>query len=329
VRTAHDNNGNTITNNYSSGITTYAWGFENQLTSATLPGTGGTVSFKYDPFGRRIYKSSLSGTSIFAYDRDNLIEETNSSGAAVARYSQDLNIDEPLAMLRSGATSFYNADGIGSITSLSNPAGALTQAYTFDSFGKQTASSGSLVNPFQYTGREFDPETGLYYYRTRYYDYSIGRFYSEDPSDQGSLYELLNLYGYVQNGPIDNVDPFGLYTLQRDRYGKVRIAPPSAVVDLLLKCIENRTGLRLVVTSTWEAHPASDSHTLGLAVDISYPSAPNAVLNAAACCGAQYAQDEKKNPSANATGPHIHLSLTRGRNGGRGDLPAQPKCCSK
>jgi len=71
----------------------------------TLAGSSGTVSFKYDPFGRRIYKSSSTGTSIYAYDTDNLIEETNAAGAVVARYSQGLNIDEPLAMLRSSATS--------------------------------------------------------------------------------------------------------------------------------------------------------------------------------------------------------------------------------
>ena len=76
------------------------------------------VSFKYDPFGRRIYKSSSSGTSVFAYDSDNLVEETNSAGTAVARYSQGLNIDEPLAMLRSSTTSYYEADGLGSVTSL-------------------------------------------------------------------------------------------------------------------------------------------------------------------------------------------------------------------
>jgi len=70
------------------------------MTSVTLPGSGGTVSFKYDPFGRRIYKSSSSGTSVFAYDGGNLIEETNSSGAVVARYEPTQNIDEPLAMLR-------------------------------------------------------------------------------------------------------------------------------------------------------------------------------------------------------------------------------------
>ncbi|HEV2102483.1 MAG TPA: hypothetical protein VGR58_06860 [Candidatus Acidoferrum sp.] len=44
---------------------------------------GGTVTFKYDPFGRRIYKSSSSGTSIYGYDGDNLVEGTNSVGAGM------------------------------------------------------------------------------------------------------------------------------------------------------------------------------------------------------------------------------------------------------
>src|SRR5207244_6439354 len=110
------------------------------------------------------------GTSVFAYDGDNLAEETNASGGVVARYSQGLNIDEPLAMLRSGTTSYYHADGLSSVTSLSSSAGALAQTYTFDSFGNQTASTGSLTNFFRYTGREFDTETNLYFLRARYYD---------------------------------------------------------------------------------------------------------------------------------------------------------------
>jgi RHS repeat-associated protein len=181
------------------------WGYE-ESSEKTPVGSG--VSFKYDPFGRRVYKSSSSGTSVFAYDGDNLVEETNSSGTVVARYSQGLNIDEPLAMLRSGATSFYHTDGLGSISSLSNAAGALAQTYTFDSFGKQTGSSGSLTNPFQYTAREFDAETGLYYYRARYYDSSSGRFWSEDPlrffSGQTSFYP------YVEGNPVSLADPQGL-----------------------------------------------------------------------------------------------------------------------
>jgi RHS repeat-associated protein len=204
---ALDSNGNTLTKVVSSNTTSYAWDYENRLTSVTLPGSGGTVSFKYDPFGRRIYKSSSSGTSVYAYDGENLIEETNSTGAVVARYEQTQNIDEPLAMLRSSVTSYFHVDGLGSVTSLSNAAGSVANTYTYDSFGKLTASTGSLVNPFQYTARESDTETGLYYYRARYYDSNPGRFLSEDPIDFAGG---INFYAYVQNDPLNLADPLGL-----------------------------------------------------------------------------------------------------------------------
>jgi len=100
---------------------------------------------------------------------------TDQNASVLTRFTQWVNIDEPLATERSSATSFYEADGLGSISSLSSSAGALAQTYTRDSFGIQTASSGSLTNPFQYTARESDPETGLYYYRARYYDPNTGR----------------------------------------------------------------------------------------------------------------------------------------------------------
>ena len=204
---SYDNNGNTLTKVTSAGTTTFGGDYENRLTGVTLPGTGGTLSFKYDPFGRRIYKSSTSGTAVYAYDGDNLIEETNSSGTAVARYSQGLNIDEPLAMLRSSTTSYYEADGLGSLTSLSNTSGALANTYTYDSFGNLVTSSGSLVNSFRYTGREFDTETSLYYYRARYYDPNSGRYLSEDPIEfKGGI----NFYAYVKNNPVRLVDPTGL-----------------------------------------------------------------------------------------------------------------------
>jgi RHS repeat-associated protein len=203
----YDYNGNTQTTVNGSSTTTYNWDFENRLTSVVLPGSGGTVSFKYDPFGRRIYKSSSLGTSVYAYDGDNLVEETNASGGVVARYSQGLNIDEPLAILRSSTTSYYQADGLDSVSSLSNAAGALAQTYTFDSFGNQTASSGSLTNSFRYAGREFDTETGLYYMRARYFDPATGRFLSEDPT--GFDGDAVDFYGYAGENPTNSIDPFG------------------------------------------------------------------------------------------------------------------------
>jgi RHS repeat-associated protein len=203
----YDSNGNTLTSVAGSNTTSYAWDFENRLTSVTLPGTGGTVTFKYDPFGRRIEKTSSAGTSIYAYDKNNLIEETNSSGTVVARYAQGLKMDEELAMLRSGTTSYYEVDGLGTATSLSNAAGALAQTYTFDSFGNLTASSGSLTNPFRYTGREWDTETNLQFSRFRYYDPSVGRFLTEDPL---GFKAAPNFYPYVDNRPTRYRDPLGL-----------------------------------------------------------------------------------------------------------------------
>ena len=218
----YDNNGNTTSKTDSTGTTNYTWDFENRLTQVTLPGSGGTVQFSYDPFGRRIKKVSSAGTSIFVYDADNLIEETNSAGAVAARYSQTQNIDEPLAMLRSGGTSYYQADGLWSITSLSNASGAISDTYTFDSFGRTSASTGTTVNPFRYTTRELDSETGLYFYRARYYDPSIGRFLSEDPLQ---FLPGENFYRYVDNNPVFWRDASGL-----SPSGPAAVLVPSSVL---------------------------------------------------------------------------------------------------
>jgi RHS repeat-associated protein len=177
----YDSNGSTASKTDSTGTTTYTWDYENRLTRATLPGSGGAVSFKYDPFGRRIYKSSPSASSIYAYDGADETEETNVVGSVVVRYTQGIGIDEPFAQLRSGAISYYNIDGLGSVSSLTDPSGSILATYTYDSFGKLSATTGSIMNTRQYTAREIDSETNLYFYRARYYDPGVGRFISEDP----------------------------------------------------------------------------------------------------------------------------------------------------
>ena len=183
-----------------------------------LPGTGGTASFKYDPFGRRIQKvftqGSTTTTTNYAYEGNNSVEDVDQNGNLLARYTDTRNMDEPLAESRSGTTSYYEADGLGSVTSLSSSAGTLANTYTYDSFGKLTASTGSLTNRFQYTAREFDTETNLNYYRARFYDPNVGRFISEDPIRFGPLVAgavgSANFYSYVADSPGDKVDPSGL-----------------------------------------------------------------------------------------------------------------------
>jgi RHS repeat-associated protein len=203
----YDGNGNTLSKVNSAGTTQYTWDFENRLTSVVLPGTGGTVAFKYDPFGRRIQKSSASGTTDYLYDGSNSVEEIDqAAGALLARYAQSIGIDEPLAESRVGTSGFYEQDGLGSVTSLSGSAGSLADTYTYNSFGVSTASAGTLGNPFQYTGRDYDSETGLRYYRARYYESSIGRFISEDPLHFAADN---NFYRYVESNPVRFRDPSG------------------------------------------------------------------------------------------------------------------------
>lgn len=205
----YDNNGNTKTN---SDGTQYTWDYENRLKQVVLPGTGGTVNFKYDPFGRRVQKTFIQGsattTTSYIYDDINVLEEIDSIGNVVVRYTQ-ARTDRPLSELRSGTTGYYQEDGLDSTTSLTDLAGALVNTYTYDAFGSLTASSGPLTNPLRYTGREFDPETSNYEYRFRYYDPLIGRFTSEDPIQ---FQAGVNFYTYVRNNPVSFYDPLGLDT---------------------------------------------------------------------------------------------------------------------
>jgi YD repeat-containing protein len=140
---ALDANGNTLSD--PSGKQ-YSWDFENRLTQAIVPGTG-TTTFRYDPFGRRIQKSGPLGTTNYLYDAGNILGEVDSSGNVVARYMQGENVDEPFAELRSGTTSYYHPDGLGSITSLTNSSGTTAASYAYDAFGNLSASTGSLTNP--------------------------------------------------------------------------------------------------------------------------------------------------------------------------------------
>ncbi|MGA9980714.1 MAG: hypothetical protein WBQ08_18985, partial [Candidatus Sulfotelmatobacter sp.] len=125
-----DANGNTLTD--ASGKS-YTWDFENRLLQAVVPGTnGGTTTFKYDPFGRRIQKSGPLGTTNYLYSGSNVLNELDGSGNFIAAYTQGVGVDDPLAQLTSRTASYYEADGLGSLTSLSNATGGLAKTYTYD-----------------------------------------------------------------------------------------------------------------------------------------------------------------------------------------------------
>ncbi|CQR55434.1 RHS repeat-associated core domain-containing protein [Paenibacillus riograndensis] len=88
--------------------------------------------------------------------------------------------------------------------------GAVINNYTYDEWGNITSQVEGTSNSFKYTGEVYDPETGLYYLRARYYDPSMGRFLNEDTVERQIDNPLsLNLYTYVGNNPLIRWDPSG------------------------------------------------------------------------------------------------------------------------
>jgi len=213
------------------GATSYSYDGLHRLTGVTLPAAS-QVTYKYDPFGRRIEKNVAGVVTRFLYDRDNvLLEQDGSGGAFRARYTYGPRVDEPLVMERSGVSYYYLADGAGNIVDLTDSTGAVAASYDFDSFGQLFFSTGTIANPYVFAGRALDRETGLYYFRARYYDPGTGRFLTQDPMSPAALLAAarlapsganptlgsnlrsplsLNPYAYVDNNPVNRTDPYGL-----------------------------------------------------------------------------------------------------------------------
>jgi len=208
VTFAYDNNGNITGKTTLSGTYSYIYDDENRLTEVRFNGTA-IATYKYDPFGRRIEKNvaSPATTYKYLYDSANILYEYDASNAIKTRYTHNLATDDPLAIEAYGTLYTYHKDTLGSVRAITDSTQATINTYRYDSFGN-TTQAGTLLQPYAYTGREWDWETGLYYYRARYYDSRIGRFIQKDPiSFAGGD---VNLYGYVQNNPMNLADPTGL-----------------------------------------------------------------------------------------------------------------------
>ncbi|MFN8534579.1 MAG: RHS repeat-associated core domain-containing protein [Dehalococcoidia bacterium] len=206
VTYGYDAAGNLTTRTDGGGTTTLSWDTQDRLTRVDLPG-GQFAAYGYDDGGRRISRRTPDGvTQYYVYQGDLLMQEVDASGTVIASYSYD-GLDRPASMWRNGQTYYYLADRLGSVLGLVDSAGTVVRTYAYDAWGVQTSTTGTLVNPLRWAGRELDEESGLYYLRARYYDPSAGRFISRDPI---GLAGGPNLYAYALNNPIVLTDPFGL-----------------------------------------------------------------------------------------------------------------------
>ncbi len=212
----YDDNGNLtaktdkVTGVCTGGVTAYGYDIGNKLIQIDFPDFT-TATYRYDGLGRRIEKDVDGVITRYVYDGENILLEYDGTNTLLARYSHGQRRDKPFSVERGGQSFFYQADHQGSVTQITDAAGFVVNSYEYDSYGRIEASIEGIANPFTYTGREEDPESGLYYYRARYYDPENGRFLSGDPLGFGG--GDLNLYRYVLNNPLNLVDPDGEFVV--------------------------------------------------------------------------------------------------------------------
>lgn len=191
------------------------------------------ATYSYDAMNRRIRKvvtnsGALNGTTDFFYDRWRTLEERNGANVVTQQYVYGIYLDELLVLDRNlnadgsaiGAGDqrlFYHQNTLYSVFALTDSSGAVVEGYQFDAYGRQTVfgpgfgsvlgSQSAVSNPFMFTGQHLDPETGLVYYKNRYYSSALGRFISRDALQYGAW---PNPYEYVKSAPVTRTDPLGL-----------------------------------------------------------------------------------------------------------------------
>ncbi len=169
-----------------------------------------TSSFLYDAWGRRV-KKTVSGVANsvvhFLHDGDNVVAELDVSYDPVHLYTYLPGADHPHSVRVGVNTYYYTRDGQGNVSGLVTSGNAVRAWYEYSPYGEMLADTGWVWQRYRFKGREWDPETGLYYMRARYYDPYLGRFISEDPI---GLAGGLNPYAFVMSDPVNGSDPTGL-----------------------------------------------------------------------------------------------------------------------
>jgi RHS repeat-associated protein len=217
----------------SDGTLTYVWGPRGTLDTVKQ---GSTVKgfYGYDALGRRALKTVGALKTISIYDGWQCVYQkvTGSGTDTTKAFTFGNYVDEPVTMIRkwgsSTDTAWYLQGGNYNVEALTDRTGSVIERYEYTPYGKPTVYTGAGTdgkwftsddvsstvsakgNNVLFQGRELDAESNLMFYRTRYYQPTLGRFVSRDPIRYQAQDE--NFYRFESGNPIQFVDPIGLTT---------------------------------------------------------------------------------------------------------------------
>ena len=170
-----------------------------------------------------------------------MIEERDDLGTLQAHLTWGQGL---ISQVRSGARSFYHADGHGSVRALSDGSQVVTDTYDYDAYGGLLSQTGSAVSSHRYAGEQFVEGLGGYYLRARYYEPGKGRFLTRDefegfPRRAASL----NKYLYADANPLVGLDPTGRFTIKE-------LAVSSAIGGVLNAALGFESGQTISTVAT-------------------------------------------------------------------------------
>ncbi len=189
----YDNNGNLLTRtgtNPPAG--TFAYDYKNRMVRFVESVSGKRHDYVYDCQGRLIktvvdVAAPTEGQTLYYYKGHQIVEERDGTDTVQATFVYGNYIDEVITMRRLNTDYYYVRDDQYNVMAIANSSGVIVESYDYGDFGRpvnpttrQPITGSAVGNPFFFTGRVYDWQTGLYNYRTRYYDPIAGRFTSQD-----------------------------------------------------------------------------------------------------------------------------------------------------
>ncbi|MCB0029632.1 MAG: hypothetical protein KDE28_17080, partial [Anaerolineales bacterium] len=205
----YDADGNMATRQGGPDPATFTFDDDSRLVG--LSSGAGVWSYEYDALGRRIASTHDGQRTEYLLDptgMGDVVGEYDGAGVLVARYVHGLGL---AARISASDTLYYDFDALGSVVGLVGDNGNYSNAYSYLPFGQHLNAIETVSNPFIFVGRSgvMREVNGLDLMRARYYAPTEGRFINEDPI--GFAGGDTNLYGYVKNKPITDIDPNGLF----------------------------------------------------------------------------------------------------------------------